>query len=113
MQETNAVISKEELHKNFLIIQKFLYPDERIKVWVAEDIDYHGGYHEYWEQLMEIIERISIIKCMSIWETLQYLVKPHTGYNGSDSDLTNGFDSSIDLYRICVQEIKVIVSTSE
>jgi hypothetical protein len=47
-----------ELHKNFILIHEFLYPGEPIKGWVRKDETYTGSFHNNWECLMDIVERI-------------------------------------------------------
>jgi len=47
-----------ELHNNFILLHEFQYPDEFIKQWVRDDLDYAGNYHNDWERLMNIINKI-------------------------------------------------------
>lgn len=113
MQAKNILTTKEELHHNFLLIQKFLYPDERIKAWVADDIDYNGGYHENWALLMDIVEKLCEVKKMSIWEMLRHLVEAHAKESRSDSNRDRGFDSKLDFYQMCMTEIQLTLNSPE
>ena len=50
--------TKEELHQNFILIHEYLYPTEPLKHWVRHDLNYHGNYHESWEDLMVIVQHL-------------------------------------------------------
>lgn len=50
-----------ELHKNFILIHEFLYPNEPIKGWVRNDETYTGSFHNNWEVLIDVVH-----KCLGI-----------------------------------------------
>jgi len=47
-----------DLHKNYILIHKFRYPDEPMKQWVVEDETSIGQYHNDWNELMEVVDKI-------------------------------------------------------
>lgn len=47
-----------ELHNNFIKILKFQYPNEPIKQWVLDDENRIGNYHQNWDELMPVVDKI-------------------------------------------------------
>lgn len=50
-----------DLHKNYILIHKFRHPDVRMKQWVIDDETQVGHYHDDWNELMEVVEKIELL----------------------------------------------------
>jgi hypothetical protein len=53
---------KKTLHNNFILIHEFMHPNEPIKGWVRNDKDYTGNFHDQWDLLMDLVEKIEDIE---------------------------------------------------
>jgi hypothetical protein len=53
-------MKKENLHKNFILIHRFLH-NTPMKKWVEDDVDQKGHYHDDWNVLMEVIDKIELV----------------------------------------------------
>ena len=47
----------KNLHENYLMILRFMNPNEGIKSWVINDEDQIGHYHESWDSLMPVVRQ--------------------------------------------------------
>lgn len=48
-----------ELHNNFILFHEFNYgKEEPLKKWVRKDLEYIGHYHDDWNVLMPVVEKI-------------------------------------------------------
>ncbi len=52
------MLDETTMHTNFVLIHNFLYPQEALKTWVKEDATHTGSYHDDWNWLMPVVEKI-------------------------------------------------------
>jgi hypothetical protein len=48
----------EQIHKQYMLILEFLYPNEPIKQWVRDDITQLGSYHNDWNSFMKLARKL-------------------------------------------------------
>lgn len=89
--------STKDLHDNFILIHQFLYPEDTLKEWVRNDLQYTGHYHDDWNEIMTMVIRLGSDYDWKILETLDFLERTY---------FPDGLNTQEKFYLACVSEIK-------
>lgn len=93
------MIDTQTLHRNFIMLHKFLHPNEALKPWVEEGETYTGHYHDNWNDIMEIIIRIASLQDWTVPKIISFLEK---------TCLPQPMNTLEDFYQACVTFINHI-----